>query len=512
MNNFDVKRGISCFEKELKELSEKYSVLSDKNIKSKLYLELKKGEQDIAKKLNIANPFYDNKKVLDTAKIELIKNKNSISSIVNDLKSYNDLKEISKINIDNAFFHKEIAKIEKLKKIKNDTDKTTKLNIVSKKNKNKNADEEILLCRKCLQNQWQKSLDEEYLKWELNELNNCRKELFRKIQNWLELLEQINNFLLSLSVEPGILFDLSEEDISLEDIDKLKQWVEFITKTKGIKKICYLLGRIRKIEKTSKQEKIKSISHIPEIVPDVNSNEEIIGVKLAKEIEHALPQELALLADEETSILFDLKYIEGRLLCFDMEGIQTNLLEVEEVKNVDILEEEKLGPMIICVDTSGSMSGAPESIAKAVTLYMATRAMNQKRNCFLINFSVGIETFDLSGKMALKEVLNFLRKSFNGGTDVEPALNYALEIMKKEDYEKADLLVISDFLISSMNCDLVDKIRDAKKNKNKFYSLAIGDMFLSKNFKDLFDSEWVYNPNNSSIDSVKHIVDKINQE
>jgi hypothetical protein len=42
-------------------------------------------------------------------------------------------------------------------------------------------------------------------------------------------------------------------------------------------------------------------------VIDVTSKEEIIGIRLGKDIEHALSPELALLSDSDASLLFDLK-------------------------------------------------------------------------------------------------------------------------------------------------------------------------------------------------------------
>ena len=44
--------------------------------------------------------------------------------------------------------------------------------------------------------------------------------------------------------------------------------------------------------------------------------------------------------------------------------LKANSHEVEEERLIEVEEEEKLGPMIICVDTSGSMQGSPETIAK----------------------------------------------------------------------------------------------------------------------------------------------------
>lgn len=226
------------------------------------------------------------------------------------------------------------------------------------------------------------------------------------------------------------------------------------------------MARLRFAEQTTRQERIKAVSTVTEYVPDINSREEIVGVYLGKDIEHALPQEIALLSDDDTSVLFDMKFVEGRLMCLEMEGTQSRAHDVEEEITAEVEEEEKLGPVIICIDTSGSMQGAPETIAKAVTLYMATRAMSQQRDCYLINFSTGIETLDLSGQIGMAKVMAFLRRSFHGGTDAGPALTHALGMMSKEKYEQSDLLIISDFIMASLPESLAEKISGAKANKN----------------------------------------------
>jgi len=228
----------------------------------------------------------------------------------------------------------------------------------------------------------------------------------------------------------------------------------------------------------------------------------LTGITLGKDLAHALPQELALLSDDETSLLFDMKYVEGRIMSFDMQGMSENIKEIQEEKLVEISEDEKKGPIIICVDTSGSMNGTPETIAKAITLYMATKAIEEKRACYLINFSTGIESMDLSGAMGIQKVIEFLKKSFNGGTDASPALSHAVDMLQEEAYKKADVLMISDFVMGSLSQNIIEKILKAKENKNSFYSLAIGNIFLHKQLKSVFDNEWVYNPYSSSIESL----------
>lgn len=489
-------------------LTKDYTVLKDERVKANLNNEFLEWENIIDEKIKTNNPFIENKNQLTNSKEELERDIFTIEKIKNDFNNYSNLKEIAKVNIEDKYWNSEIERLERLTDM-GETLESNKLKIVNKINKAKSLNEELLLSRKHLLQQWQKTLDEEYLKWELNEINRFRNELLKKLKNWLDLLEKINKILSDLSIEPGLLFDLNDGNITLKDIDELKKWLNYISKTKGVKELCDLLGKLRMAEKSTKQEIIKSIKYIEETKIDVNSKEEIVGIKLGKDIEHVIPEELALLSDEETSILFDLKYIEGRLLCFDMEGIQNNLLEIEEEQIISISEEEKLGPIIICVDTSGSMSGSPETIAKAVSLYLATRAKNQNRDCYLINFSTGIETINLTDNMGLKELLHFLSKSFYGGTDVEPALIHAVEVLKKDTYKKSDILVISDFIMGSLSDTLVKNIKEMKKLNNSFYSLIIGDVFLNQRNREIYDNEWVYNPDYNSINNIKNIIDVI---
>ena len=115
----------------------------------------------------------------------------------------------------------------------------------------------------------------------------------------------------------------------------------------------------------------------------------------------------------------------------------------------------------------------------------------------------------MSGQIGMTKVIEFLQRSFHGGTDVGPALTYALNMMNDEKYNQSDLLIISDFMMDSLPESLHEKISNAKENKNRFYSLSIGDLFLSEGLQEIFDNEWVYNPSNSSISSIQNIARSI---
>lgn len=147
------------------------------------------------------------------------------------------------------------------------------------------------------------------------------------------------------------------------------------------------------------------------------------------------------------------------------------------------------GAMIICVDTSSSMSGNREYLAKAITLFLATKASMQNRACYLINFSTDIETMELSGKDNAINLINFLAMSFNGGTDVAPALKEGLKKMQEDSFKQSDLIVISDGYFGYISQNLQQQMQDQRHKGNKFYLLDIDDNADKKTF---FDTHWVY--------------------
>ena len=51
-------------------------------------------------------------------------------------------------------------------------------------------------------------------------------------------------------------------------------------------------------------------------------------------------------------------------------------------------------------------------------------------------FSTNIETFEVTGATGIAELTGFLSQSFHGGTDVAPALCYAIKLLETEKYEK----------------------------------------------------------------------------
>lgn len=460
----------SSFENKLKNeinlVKNEYLILEDKTLN--IYIEEDTIEYFLEKKSNFFKnfPYFD-----------ILKKYEEYSNKDTDLKKILNIVEKINKEVGSAFSKK--WWIEKLDKINTNDIKPLKISLL---------------------NEFKKNLSILIENWELEQIQIIKKELIQKFLLKLEKIKKLKEILSDLDLGTGYFWDLSKGNIIESDINTLISWIEFFKTNKEITDLCNLLGKMKKYNKELIKEKISRTIKYDIKVPDKNSNEEISGIKLGKSIEYLLPNELALLNDSELEELFDLKYVEEKLMLFDYDSY----INIEQEKTVeDFIESEKdeeKGPIIICVDTSGSMSGAPERIAKAIAFCISSKAISENRPCLLINFSTSIEVIEFNKFSSFSDILNFLKKSFNGGTDLIPALKYSLDKMESEKFEKADVLILSDFILNNIGNEILEKINNAKILGNKFYSISIGNLFMDRNLNNIFTKQWVYNPNTSNLD------------
>ena len=69
-------------------------------------------------------------------------------------------------------------------------------------------------------------------------------------------------------------------------------------------------------------------------------------------------------------------------------------------------------------------------------------------------------------------------------------------------------MVISDFLMGDVGKDLENKAKEIKKNKNRFFSIAVGN-YKSNNISRFFDKEWVFNPAINDISELNSMLEEI---
>ncbi len=151
------------------------------------------------------------------------------------------------------------------------------------------------------------------------------------------------------------------------------------------------------------------------------------------DLAHLLPSELAKLVVPELKPLFLKGYSERSLLQYQLKSKET----------------QGRGPIVVCLDSSGSMAGAKEQWSKAVAIALLTIANQQKRTCRILHFCESICRVDdfPSCELDPHRLLDCMEAFYNGGTSWEAPLNGALEIIRAESaYKNADIVLITDDL------------------------------------------------------------------
>jgi len=193
-----------------------------------------------------------------------------------------------------------------------------------------------------------------------------------------------------------------------------------------LKRLADLLGRIERSDRQAAAE-------------TGFGKEQVVGVRLGGDLEDVLPAEWALLGDASTEDLFYQRFAERRLMTLEVRGDDEDEEDPAEGR----------GPIIACVDTSGSMRGAPEEMAKALVLSIARRALKQRRHVHVMLFGGKDDLIHLQlrgGVRGLDQLLDFLLGSFHAGTDFDGPLMAALDMTDKPSFSRADILVVTDGL------------------------------------------------------------------
>ncbi len=185
-------------------------------------------------------------------------------------------------------------------------------------------------------------------------------------------------------------------------------------------------------------------------IPEVPA--ETRGVQRSGRIARMLPSEAALLRHPRLRLVWFARHAERALLTYEDDDRVREAVPVEAPawrRRAHPRPQRRLemGPMILCVDTSASMHGAAEDVAKATVLEAMRTAAAQKRRCLAYAFSgpeevvereLGVDEEGITGAIA------FLTQSFHGGTDVDEPLRRALERIQEEAWQFADLVIASD--------------------------------------------------------------------
>lgn len=272
-------------------------------------------------------------------------------------------------------------------------------------------------------------------------------------------------------------FEMFCKEAGTRDYEDKKRIDNYIHRYPQLKEIVDLIGR----DKDSSKEEKDSIIYkfLPVTVAKNSSAEEIDRVETGDNLERVLPIELSLPED-----LFYKRYATKELQQFSSPG-KDKPKKVEEHRKDPRLTK---GPIIVSIDTSGSMSGQPERIAFSLLKQLLRMAKRQKRPCFLISFSVRTKSIDLAKPRNWGKLDNFLKNSFRGGTDGEQMLGEAIRVLQKGTFEMADVLIISDLQFPTPRPETKGKIDKEKSLRTRFYALQIGHS--SHGYNKILDKIW----------------------
>lgn len=196
-----------------------------------------------------------------------------------------------------------------------------------------------------------------------------------------------------------------------------------------IRKVVDLAGRFIRFAQAKQRTKVH------------HGYDDMVGVALDDRVEHLLDEELVQLVDPELERDALRRLNEKEMLARQYRGV----------------EKVGKGPIIVCVDESGSMEcpvHAPNIIAaKAFALAMVRVAHHQKRWCALVSYSGGTEGYTLTlppRGYDRDRLLDWVAHFYRGGTEYHvpfdrlPNEYWEQFVMSGMQQGKTDLIVISD--------------------------------------------------------------------
>ena len=249
-----------------------------------------------------------------------------------------------------------------------------------------------------------------------------------------------------------------------------REWAEALRISAALKQLPELTALIRRLGRaeraavphalppqaadTPHQPPI-GLKAVETILPDAPGA--LRGIRLGQRIETMLGSEAVLLAHPIGRKLWRARWAEARLLSLDTEAVlvdwRPDPAAPQRQRVVPPLPQAlERGPIIVCLDTSGSMRGAPETIAKAVVLQAMRAAHVERRGCLLISFGGPDELLERvlagggSGEAGhgLADLLDVMGQSFGGGTDLQSPIERAIARVQQARWASADLLIVSD--------------------------------------------------------------------
>jgi uncharacterized protein with von Willebrand factor type A (vWA) domain len=311
--------------------------------------------------------------------------------------------------------------------------------------------------QKRLQDHLKKSKGE--IKKELKK-KNVGRSLEKAIEKTKEVTEMIRNW----GLDQDETFEYRSYEEKLELLDQLRN-------SPKLKQIADLAGRMKRLALNSQHTKIK------------RGTDEIYDITQGGDIGRIIPSELMKFRHPIYKRVFMKDLTEGTLFQYEYRG----------------KEKKAKGPIVCCIDSSGSMSGQSEIWSKAVAMALLDIARAQKRSFHVIHFSssyyhhstdnLHTNTFLKDDAYNIEEVIDMATYFIGGGTQFEPPLNAARDCIDLEEkFSKADIVFVTDGEAAVTPQWNTDFIKWKKERKVSVFSIIIDSGYGSTATLDLFST------------------------
>lgn len=315
------------------------------------------------------------------------------------------------------------------------------------------------------------------------------QELNAEWQERVQIYRRVAEIFGDLGQAVGLGWDLTSGVLHHHGWFEIARLAKLLEKATELKDIVRALGRMQ--ERDDEEETVLETITKPmgraqdewRDILDPRVPAETRGVTLSDDVSRMLPAEAALLGHPTLKLLWHARRAEHRLTTYLVEGVSTERVSVDVAEPVEHEAEvtrRRLdrGPIILCIDSSGSMEGWPEAVAKAVALQAARLAHAEERRCLLYLFSGRRNVADHELALTpdgIAGLLEFLSMSFGGGTEVSEVLKRACSDLAEDKWTRADVLVVSDglFNVPDETRLIVDEAR--KAHSLRVHGLLVGE-------------------------------------
>lgn len=197
-----------------------------------------------------------------------------------------------------------------------------------------------------------------------------------------------------------------------------KTALEKIRRSSKLKQMTDMIGRFKESAITEQKKKAK------------DGAVELSSVTVGDKVQDILPSELMTLTHPSTKADFYRKLSEKQTMVYSKEAHK----------------QKNKGPIIVCVDTSGSMSGDEEIWSKAMTVGVLEIAEMQKRDfaCIIYSDHADEPIVIKKDEVSPDKIIQCAERFHGGGTDFESALEKAIKLIENSRFKEADIMFITD--------------------------------------------------------------------